>query len=217
MPNQLPVGDAELTRSLGKFWTVANMLSLVRLVLVVPITHLILTSGPRDLLFGLITVGVVTDWLDGRLARWSKTVSEWGKVLDPLADKAAAGFIVMALVLRPEEPRLPFWFLALIVSRDVLIVLGGAILARRTRQVVMSAWSGKLAVTGISLTVLAALLQADPPIMRIGIWATTALLVYSFVIYLIRYLRMTREVDRTPRSGEPSSVDELHQRAESLG
>ncbi len=187
MPDSQARPDVSLTRLLGTFWTAANMLSLIRLALAVPITYLILLGEALPLLMGLIAAAVLTDWLDGQVARWSKTVSSWGKVLDPLADKVMAALIVMALVAREVEPALPLWFLILIVVRDVCIVGGGTILARRTGRVVMSLWAGKVAVALLSLTVFAALLRADPPVIQALVWMTTALLLYSFARYLVRF------------------------------
>ncbi len=182
-------GKVQVRRLLGRFWTAANLLSLTRLVLVVPITYLILINGPLLWIFGLVFLGAVTDFFDGRVARWSNTVSEWGKVLDPLADKVAGAMIVMALAVRGT---LPLWFLALLVLRDVLIVVGGVIIARRLGQVTMSLYIGKVAVTALFATVLAGLLQADPPVMAICVWVTSALMVVSFVLYLRRGLRLLR-------------------------
>lgn len=217
MPDVQSQNDASLTQILGTFWTIPNAISLARLVLVIPITYLILVGGSLPWLLGLVALAVLTDWLDGRVARWSKTVSAWGKVLDPLADKFAAAMIVMALVFRPGTAAgLPVWFLVLIVTRDVLIVLGGAILARRTGQVVVSLWAGKVAVTMLAVTVLAALLRADPPVLNACVWMTTALLVYSFLRYVMRFLWMfytgtSPEVDvaRTDRAPQrPASTAE---------
>ena len=205
--------DVRLSQVLGRFWTVANMLSLCRLILVVPITYLILVNGPMGWLLGLLLFGAITDWIDGRVARWSGTVSEWGKVLDPLADKAAAAMIVMALVVRGS---LPSWFLALIVTRDTSIVLGGVILARRTGHVVMSAWSGKMAVTALSATVLAALFQAPALVLQIGLAVTTVLLVYSAFQYFRRFSRLLRgETDET--EAEPADSSAVGQQAQATG
>lgn len=175
--------------SLGRFWTVANMLSLVRVPLAVPITYLIVIDGSMAWLMGLIGVAVITDWFDGRLARWSHTVSEWGKVLDPLSDKVMAAGVTLGLVLRGS---LPVWFMALVLLRDVLIVIGGIVVNRHTGEVLMSIRSGKVAVTALAVTVVAALLKADPPILAFCVWATTALLVYSFVRYLLRAIWTVR-------------------------
>ncbi len=191
-----------VSRLLGRFWTFANLLSLARLILVVPITYLIHTRGPMALMWGLILLAAVTDWFDGRVARWSHTVSEWGKVLDPLADKVAAAMITMALVVRGS---LPAWFLGLIVVRDTLIVLGGMALARRTEKVVMSLWIGKVAVTALTVTVLAALLEADPPILSFCVWTTSALLIYSYLLYTLRFVRLMR-AGRPAEPEEPRSL-----------
>lgn len=172
------------------------MLSLIRLVLVVPITYLILVDGSLPLLFSLFFLAVVTDFFDGRVARWSHTVSSWGKVLDPLADKAAAGMVTLALVIRGT---LPVWFVGLIVARDVVIFLGGVILARRTGRVPASMWWGKVAVAVLAVTVLVALLKADQPVLDGFIWATSGLLVFSFILYLIRFLRLYRTGKVSPR------------------
>lgn len=217
MSNHQPGRSAELLRLLGKFWTLANMLSIVRMVLVVPITYLILTDGPLSWLFGLILLALITDWFDGRVARWSRTVSEWGKVLDPLADKVAGAAVVLALVIRGS---LPAWFLAVLVLRDALIVLGGTVLARRTGQVVMSAWAGKVAVTALALTVLAALMRADPPILEYCVWITTGLLIYSFVLYVVRFVRLIRAGSHAaPAEADEdgSSKGPIRQQAGSIG
>ncbi|MFQ5568485.1 MAG: CDP-alcohol phosphatidyltransferase family protein [Rhodothermales bacterium] len=200
MSNQHLAQDAPWSWHLGQFWTVANMLSLFRGVLVIPITYLILKGATLlegamgTWLFGLMAFAILTDWLDGQLARWSHTVSDWGKVLDPLADKFAAVAVTLALVLRPEEvgPQLPLWFLALVVARDTAIVLGCVLVTRRTGLVLMSIWWGKVAVTALAITVLAALMDLDDTPFQVLIWITTALMLYAFVLYLVRFVRIWR-------------------------
>ncbi len=179
----------ELSKLLGRFWTIPNMLSLSRLFLVLPIGYLIVTEGSLVFVSALVVLVVLTDWLDGRIARWSGSVSEWGKVLDPLADKFAGAVIVLALVINGS---LPLWLLLMVIVRDLLIVLGGIILARRIGRVAMSVMAGKAAVTVLALTVLAALLRADPPLMSVLINATAVMMVYSFIVYAIRFVRMYR-------------------------
>ncbi len=195
--------DGSISGLLGTFWTFANVLSLIRLVLVVPITYLVLVDGSLPVLFSLCLLAIITDFFDGRIARWSDTVSSWGKVLDPLADKAAAGMVTLALVIRGS---LPVWFVALIVVRDVVIFLGGVILARRTARVPASMWWGKVAVTVLAITVLAALLKADQPVLDLFILATSGLLVFSFVLYLIRFVRLYR-YGRLPRLEERNGAE----------
>lgn len=175
---------------LGKFWTLPNVLSLFRIVVAAPVAYLILKDGPILWILTLCLLAIASDYFDGRVARWSHSVSEWGKVLDPLADKLGGGMVVLALVIRGS---LPIWFVVLVLVRDLLIFFGGIWLVRRTGHVYMSLWSGKAAMTGLAITALAALLRADTPVLAFCIWATTALLVYSFLRYVGRYIRVTRQ------------------------
>jgi CDP-diacylglycerol--glycerol-3-phosphate 3-phosphatidyltransferase len=209
--------DITLTDWLGTFWTFPNALSLVRMALVLPITYLIVVDGALSWLVGLILLAAFTDWLDGRIARWSDTVSEWGKVIDPIADKFAAVMIVPALVVRPVEPTLPFWLLLVVVGRDVCILAGGALIAKRTGRIAVSSWVGKLAVAALSLTVLAAILKADPPVLQFCVWLTAGLMVLSFIAYTTRLIRILRVTQHRPPAAVAhdeavpavSSADEL--------
>ncbi len=169
----------------GRFWTIPNVLSLARILLIAPIVYLILNEGAIWKILALVGIAVASDWLDGALARWFNSVSEWGKVLDPLADKLAASAVVLALVMRDQ---LPLWFLLVVVVRDLLILVGGAVAAHRFKVVLMSIWWGKVAVFMLSLTVLWALLEADRPIFYLSLWITTVLFVYSFILYAIRFM-----------------------------
>lgn len=178
-PNSFP--------DMGKFWTVANALSLSRIVLVIPITVLVYKGGPIGPMFGLIGLAIATDFFDGRIARWSHTVSEWGKVLDATADKIAAACVTIALLTRPVSPNLPFWFVLLAIFRDSVLTVGGLIQTYRLGRFTTSLWSGKIAVSALALTVVAALVGGRPDVMEALIWSTSAIMLYSIVEYAIRF------------------------------
>lgn len=181
---------------MGRFWTAANALSLARVVLVAPITFLVYRGGPIGPMFGLIALAIATDFFDGKIARWSDTVSEWGKALDATADKLAAACVTVALLVRPAGPNLPLWFVALAVSRDVLLSAGGLLQTRRLGRFTTSLWSGKIAVTLLALTVVAALLGAPPRLMEACVWATAAVMLFSVVDYGVRFYRIMRPGSR---------------------
>lgn len=171
---------------LGKFWTLANILSMARLVIVLPVTYLIVVDGPLLWIMILLILALITDYFDGRVARWSHSVSNWGKILDPFADKMGGALVISALTY---TGKLPVWFIITVVVRDLLIVFGGELIRRRTGEIGMSLLSGKLAVSAIAITVLAALLRADPPVMKFSLIFTTVLLVYSYLRYLGRFFK----------------------------
>lgn len=186
---------------LGKFWTVPNVLSLARIVIVIPVTWLIVVDGPLLWILGLVLLAITTDYFDGRVARWSHTVSEWGKVLDPFADKIGGGMVVAALTFCGP---LPLWFFVMILSRDLAILLGGVLIRRKTGEIVASMFSGKIAVTAIAITVLAALLKADPPILSFCVYVSTGLLAWSYLRYVIRFFQMYRNPIEATDSSDSS-------------
>lgn len=174
----------------GPFWTFPNAISLVRMALALPVALLIVRDGPFAWILGLTLAAILTDWLDGLLARWTSAESEWGRVLDPLADKVAAALVMGALTV---EGTLPTWFLVLVVARDALILAGGAILARTIGRVVGSTWMGKVAAAALALTVLMALLEADPTPMEWTIEGTAVILLLSILQYGYRFVRLQGE------------------------
>ena len=178
---------------MGRFWTAANALSLSRVVLVLPITWLVYRGGPIGPMFGLIALAVLTDFLDGRVARHYHSVSEWGKVLDATADKLAAAAVTLALLLRPVEPTLPLWFVLLAITRDAILAVGGLLQTRKLGQFTTSLWSGKIAVTLLALTVVVALLGAGPAVMEACLGATAAVMGYSIVDYGVRFRQIMRD------------------------
>jgi cardiolipin synthase (CMP-forming) len=138
-----------------RFWTLSNVVSMVRLVLTVPIVLAILDDRSW-LAFALCWFAAFTDWLDGWVARRTGTVSEWGKVIDPVADKVLVGAIVVVLLVKSL---LPLWFVAAVVARDVIILVGGVVARRYESAVLPSMMSGKLAVSAIALAGVTALVQ----------------------------------------------------------
>ncbi|MDP6038896.1 MAG: CDP-alcohol phosphatidyltransferase family protein, partial [Candidatus Latescibacteria bacterium] len=113
--------DSEI--ELDRFWTVSNAFSLLRVVLTIPAIWLIaLGSAFVWEAFGVVVVMIVSDWVDGYLARSRGEISRWGKILDPTADKVAIGAITIAMVLYKD---LPFWLVVAVLVRDVLIAAAG--------------------------------------------------------------------------------------------
>lgn len=113
--------------------------------------------GYRTAAFLLFLVVVVTDGLDGYLARRRKEVTTLGRILDPIADKL---LMISAIVLftRPSlpalQPQFPVWFTLLVISRDFTVVAGSFIIHFHCGSVQVSPrWSGKIATVLMMLCV----------------------------------------------------------------
>ncbi|MFB9728102.1 CDP-alcohol phosphatidyltransferase family protein [Haloechinothrix salitolerans] len=100
--------------------TLPNLLSLLRLALVPVFLWLLL--GPREdgLAIAVLVFAGVSDWLDGKLARWLDQMSKLGQLLDPAADRLYILALLIAFLLRDI---LPPWVIAALVARELLLVL----------------------------------------------------------------------------------------------
>jgi CDP-diacylglycerol--glycerol-3-phosphate 3-phosphatidyltransferase len=175
-----------------EFLTISNLLSIFRALLSVPFALVMLLPDPplRFWAVGIVLAGMVTDKLDGDIARSRGEETEWGKVLDPLADKVCVA--VMALVLL-KVGDFPLWFVLALLSRDALIFLGGIYL-KSTRGVVLpSNLAGKWAATFIAFTILIILVNLIREMQWILLAACAAGLLLSFVMYIARFLYVVRE------------------------
>lgn len=112
-------------RGSSAVFTVPNLLSFLR-ILLIPVFVSLIVHHPTTTA-GLIVFAVVvaTDWVDGWVARRTGQVSELGKVLDPTADRLAIAAGLIALVVRGA---FPLWAALLILVRDVAILIAGAFL-----------------------------------------------------------------------------------------
>ena len=118
--------DGDSAREVGsRIWTVPNVLSFFRLALV-PVFLLLVIDGQDALALLVLIVSSVTDFLDGYLARRLDQVSRLGQLLDPAADRL---YIFAALIGLAWREVIPWWLVAIIVARDVMLAVLGVILA----------------------------------------------------------------------------------------
>ena len=108
-------------------WTLPNLLSLFRIAIIPLLVYLLTFTGPAAALLAafLFLLASLTDYFDGYLARRQKTVSNLGKILDPLADKLmiAATLIMLAAMDRPGEPSVPGWLVVVMVMRETAVTI----------------------------------------------------------------------------------------------
>ncbi len=111
-------------------------------------------------------LAALTDFLDGQLARRTGSVSEAGKVLDPLADRILIGAAVIALTTRGL---LPLAGVVLVVSRDIILLFGYKLLERRG-IVIRVSWLGKSYTAILMAAIVAVMAGLAPAGHDIGLW-----------------------------------------------
>jgi len=155
--------------------TVPNLISAFRIALIPVFWTLIVdpdTTAWGIVLFGLV---VATDWVDGTIARRTGQISELGKVLDPVADRAAIAAGLIALIVRGA---FPLWAGVLILARDVAVLIAGAVLAAKGRRIDVR-WIGKVATF--------ALMIAIPAVSwgTLDLWPAAAALAVGWPVYAL--------------------------------
>ena len=143
----------------------------------------------------------LTDALDGYLARSRNEITELGRILDPLADKTLLLSAILVLTrpgLPQLQPQLPVWFSCIVLSRDVLLVLGAWVIHHFSGQMrVHPRMTGKIATFLQMGTVVWAL--ADGP-ARLFPWCAAAAAAFTLVSGGQYALDGIRQLARSPRA-----------------
>jgi CDP-diacylglycerol---glycerol-3-phosphate 3-phosphatidyltransferase len=181
-----------VTREVG-LWNVANVLTLVRIVLVPVFIGCLLTGGTAWRLAALATfcVASLTDVLDGRLARSRGLVTDFGKIADPVADKALTGAALICLSALGE---LPWWVTGVIMFRELGVTALRFWVIRR--GVIAASRGGKvktlLQVIAICLYVLPGTLSPPAIVGELFMAAAVVVTVVTGVEYVLQAMRLRR-------------------------
>ena len=139
--------------------TTASKITMIRVAFIpVYMIFMYLSGGAPGLCLwlalGIFILASVTDWVDGYIARKYKQVSDFGKFLDPLADKL---LVISCMTILCQWGRMPAWALMVVLTRE-FAVTGLRLVAVGKGKVIAAGWSGKVktSVTMIGLCVLMA-------------------------------------------------------------
>ena len=166
-----------------------NVLTLIRVALIPVLVAVLLSTLPEsDLLAAIVfVIASATDALDGWLARRRSEVTQFGKLMDPLADKLLITFALVSLV---ALYRLDAWVAMVIIARE-FAVTGLRMLAIEQGQVVSASVWGKLKTT-TQVAMVLALIWVDRPAAWVDIlvYVTVAVTVLSGADYFYRLRKL---------------------------
>ena len=181
--------------------TIPNFLTILRALLTPVLVILLLEERLSEALFVFIIAGV-TDGLDGLIARLYKQKSRLGAFLDPLADKL---LLVSTYVLLAFQNLVPSWLTVIVLSRDILIILGVFVLFMQDLPFeIKPTLASKLTtctqiVTAI-VTMASALWTPHPLLKHILFYLTGTVTIVSWGQYMVRGVRIMQKAGHDQRS-----------------
>lgn len=162
----------------------ANKLTMLRVVMI-PAFVIVLYAdfeGCRYVALALFAIASFTDFLDGYIARSRNLVTDFGKFMDPLADKV---LVMTAMLMFVSWGQMPAWVLAVVLARE-LAVSGLRMIAATEGKVIAAAWSGKVKTASTMVCIILMLLPI-PPVSNTMCWGIILVTtVYSGVEYFTK-------------------------------
>ena len=157
-------------------------------MIIVPFLVIFLLTGwggeaNRYISLTLFVVASVTDWFDGYLARKNNLVTNFGKFMDPLADKL---LVCSAMICLIDLKRLPAWFVIIIIARE-FIISGFRLIAAENGIVIAANYWGKFKTASQMIMIILLILHFDGIFVileQIFIWLSLALTIISLITYI---------------------------------
>ena len=164
-----------------------NKLTIARMI-IVPFLVIFLLTGwggeaNRYISLTLFVVASVTDWFDGYLARKNNLVTNFGKFMDPLADKL---LVCSAMICMIDLKRLPAWFVIIIIARE-FIISGFRLIAAENGIVIAANYWGEFKTASQMIMIILLILHFDGIFVileQIFIWLSLALTIISLITYI---------------------------------
>ena len=183
------------TRFHQQFFTLPNILSYFRFALIPVILWLYCFRADYTAAAWVMAVSAATDVIDGWIARHFNLVTDWGKIIDPFADKLTQ--IAIAFCLAWRYP--PVWILlAFLVVKEFYMGLIGLIFIKKTDTVEGAEWHGKAATVAFFLVALVMILapSLNEGVILAMVLGECGLLLLSQILYTLRYVRLYRKMQQ---------------------
>lgn len=171
--------------------TIPNIITVFRLVLV-PLVILAILQGAWGAAFAMFVIAGVSDGVDGYIARRFDMRSEFGAMIDPLADKALLISLFVTLAVVGE---IPTWIAVLVVFRDAMILMAFVVAGQLTRPMEVRPLTISKVNTALQIGYVALVLGllafgiTAPLIVMLTMWTVAALTVITAGAYLVIWLR----------------------------
>ena len=173
-----------------------NKLTILRVILIPFFVAALLWDGGQNQTLRYVSAAIfivasLTDMLDGKIARKYNLVTNFGKFMDPLADKL---LVCSALICLIELGQLPSWMVIMIISRE-FIISGFRLVASDNGVVIAASYWGKFKTTFQMIAVVLLILQIPPLhiVTQICVWIALILTAGSLIDYIMKNHKVLTE------------------------
>lgn len=176
-----------------------NKLTVLRVLMVPFFVLFMLTdiggAANKWIALAIFVVASLTDLLDGKIARKYNLVTNFGKFMDPLADKLLVGSAAICLT---AIGRIPAWAVVILIGRE-FVISGFRLIAAERGIVIAAGWLGKIKTVVQMVMTVALLIHLDMPVWHtlevILIWAATIMTLWSLADYIVKNKAVLAETD----------------------
>ena len=172
------------------FKTTANKITMLRIILI-PVFLVLAYTDKMMAALAVYIIACLTDFVDGYIARHYNQISNFGKFMDPLADKM---LVLAAMCFFIENGQMAGWAVAVVLFRE-FAVSGMRLLAVEQGQVIAAAWSGKVKTFATMICLIVMLLVNIPLVNLISTIIIVGTTVYSGVEYFYVNRAVFKEAD----------------------
>jgi len=174
-------------------FTAPNLISFFRIFLIVPCIDFFLKEEYINVAL-ILLISAISDMFDGLIARKFGQATKFGQMLDPIADKLTLVAMVICLGIKFKEI---FIFVAILLLKDVLMIIAGVILLKHGLKPVAAKWYGKLgtAFFYMSLIIIISLKIFNiniPEVSEVLLFITTLIMLFALIKYFIIFLEIIR-------------------------
>ncbi len=175
----------------NEIFTIPNILSMFRIVLIPIIAWLYLRDYNYHAVAVLLLSGI-TDIIDGFIARTFNMISNFGKILDPIADKLTQFVTLLCLIFKFKYMCAPF---LLLIIKEVFLGIQGLFVVKKTKVVKSANWHGKVTTFSLYFMMIIHIIWPDIPstVSDMTIGACLAFMMLSFVLYIMRNINQLQE------------------------
>lgn len=187
---------SEVKNSEDRIFTIPNILSMFRIVLIVPMIIFFINYNYIGAIACIVVSGL-SDMLDGMIARKFNQISKLGKILDPIADKLTLVAVIICIGLLIPSVRL---IVIILAAKDILMLLGGAYLIHRGITPPAAKWYGKaatvifyLSVTAVVALEVAKIAAQFSVLVTILLAITAVAMLFSLIMYGTLFVQLLKE------------------------